>query len=378
MAVKKKSTPKPEVIAPINTGATLIKNFAGYGATPAAAQVDELAPYRQSAVRDDIFGSTPIAPSVPIAPLVPLPKIPADVPPPKKDPVYDALVAAMGIYKVDGLAATLEQIRMDYPDISSEDMLTLLRNDARYNKGYLTRFSGNQRLLAAGKPMLDERTYLQNEIAYDSTFKAYGVDVYFSNAVQYADLIANSKAPTEVANIVSAGFNRVINAEPSTLDTYKRFFSALTTQDIVAGLIGGKETTVSVERKITSAEIGGSAVRQGLNAFQAATDIKNARYSNLIDGTIGTNAILASGATRESTRISYEKIAGDLPRSEFLSSISAGQAEQYGQREAEKADILGLASEKRKLEILKDLERNRFKAEAGAAKNAFTSAKQMY
>lgn len=317
----------------------------------------------------------PLSPNY-VAP--PLPKTPAVTPPPKKDPVYDALVAAMGIYKIQGLAATLERIRMEYPDITSEDMLTLLRSDSRYNKEYLVRFSGNQRLLAAGKPMIDEKTYLQNEIAYDATFKAYGVDAYFSNTNQYADLIANSKAPTEVANIVSSGFQRVINAEPSTLDTYKRFYSALTTQDIVAGLIGGKETTVNIERKITSAEIGGSAVRQGLNAYQAATDIKSTRYSNLMGGTIGTDAILASGATGESTRKSYEKIAGDLPRAEELSSISAGQAEQYGQREAEKADILGLASEKRKLEILKDLERNRFKGQAGSANNAFTSAKQMY
>lgn len=297
---------------------------------------------------------------------------------PKKDPVYDALLASLSIYKIQGLAKTLEQIRIDYPDISSEDMLTLLRKDTRYNKEYLTRFSGNQLLNAAGKPMLDEKTYLKNEIAYDATFKAYGMQNYFSNTAQYADFIANEKSPTEIGNIVSAGFDRVINADTDTLDTYKRFFSSLTTQDIVAGLIGGKETMDTVNRKITSAEIGGAAVRQGLNAFQAATDIKNIRYSNLIDGTIGTDVIQASGATKETTKKAYEKIAGELPRAEFLSSISAKQAEQYGQKEAEKADILGLASEKRKLEILKDLERNRYKASTGAAANAFTSAKQMY
>jgi hypothetical protein len=52
MAVKKTVKPKPKVIAPVNTGATLIQNYAGYGATPITTPVDDLAPYRQSLVQN--------------------------------------------------------------------------------------------------------------------------------------------------------------------------------------------------------------------------------------------------------------------------------------------------------------------------------------
>jgi hypothetical protein len=349
--------------------------YGGGGAATTSGMVSPVSNYGGLGGTNGTIGSAAVAPNQ----FAPIAKLPDPVPSPKADPEYDALVLAMGVYKIQGLAATLEKIRMENPNISSEGMLTLLRNDTRYNKEYLTRFSGNQMLNAAGKPMLDEKTYLQNEVAYDATFKAYSVDNYFSNTNQYAELIANSKSPTEVASIVSAGFSRVINADTATLDTYKRFYKALTTQDIVAGLIGGKETMPLIERKITSAEIGGAAVRQGLDAFQAATDTtkEKSRYSNVTTGTLGTETLMNSGETGAKADADYAKIAGELPRMEFLSSISRGY-DQYGQKQAEGADILGLASEKRKKDELLALERARYAGGSGAATNAFTSAKQMY
>jgi hypothetical protein len=248
---------------------------------------------------------------------------------------------------------------MDYPDISSADMLTLLRNDARYNKEYLTRFSGNQMLSAAGKAMIDEKTYLQNEQAYGAMFKQFGLNLYFSNTNQYAQLIGGEVSVTEATNRVSAVFNRVLNADPATLDVYKRYYSGLGTQDIVAALLDPKETMPAIQRKITSAEIGGAAVRQGLNAYQAATDIQSQRYSNVMGGTIGSDVITASGETGEQATVDYQKIAQELPRTEFLSSISRGY-DQYGQKQAEGAQILGLASEQRKKEDIINLEKSRF------------------
>ena len=295
------------------------------------------------------------------------------VAPPKKDPVYDALVAAMGVYNIKGLASTLEQIRMDYPDITSADMLTLLRNDSRYNGEYLNRFAGNKMLQSQGKPMIDEKTYLQNEQAYGAMFKSYGLDKYFSNTNQYAQLIGGEVSVTEATNRVSAVFDRVLNADPATLDVYKRYYSGLGTQDIVAALLDPKETMPAIQRKITSAEIGGAAVRQGLDAYQAATNIQSRRYSNVMGGTIGSDVMAAAGETGPQATADYGKIAKEQPLFEKLSAISGSNLQQYGQQQAEQDVVLGLASAGRAKQAQIDAENARLHGSSGTAAGAFST-----
>lgn len=282
---------------------------------------------------------------------------------PLDNPVYAALLAAMGVYNISGLADTLLAIRTAYPDITSEDMLSLLRYDKRYNAGYLQRFAGNAKLSAAGKPMLTEKEYLANEMAYEKIFKAYDV-TRFANTSQYAELIGNSLAPDEVNTRVSMAYNRIINADANVLTALKKFGSSLSTGDLVAAMLDPRNQVPELNKKITSAEIGGAALRQGLQAFEAATSIQSSRYSNITEGTIGTERARLSGADAESARVAYEKIAEEVPRGEFLSSISRGLP-QYGQIQSEEANILGLASAKRKKQDLIALEAARFSASAG-------------
>lgn len=288
------------------------------------------------------------------------------------DPVYDALVASVGIYKIQGIADTLAQIRSDYPGISSEDMLTLLRNDTRYNKAYNERFSGNKGLVESGKAPLDEKTYFANEAAYEKMFKAYDLG-QFANTKQYATLIANDTAPTEATTRVSSVYNRVLN-NASTLGVFQRYYKMLSISDIVAGVLDPKEQLPALERKITSAEIGGAAVRQGLDAYQAATDTYESRkmYSNVTTGTIGSDAITASGESGAEATVDYKTIAERLPTMEKLSAITSG-LDQYGQQQAEQDVILGLASAKRKKDALLALEAGRWSGSSGVSQNALSN-----
>jgi hypothetical protein len=282
---------------------------------------------------------------------------------PMDNPVYAALLAAMGVYNISGLADTLLAIRTAYPDITSEDMLSLLRYDKRYNAGYLQRFAGNAKLTAAGKPMLTEKEYLANETAYEKIFKAYDV-TRFANTSQYADLIGNQLDPDEVNTRVSMAYKRIINADVSVLNALKKFASSLSTGDLVAAMLDPRNQVPELNKKITSAEIGGAALRQGLQAFEMATSIQSSRYSNVMEGTIGTEQARLSGADAASANVDYQKIAGELPTMEFLSSISKGLP-QYAQKEAEQARIQGLASAQRKQQDLLALEASRFTGGAG-------------
>jgi hypothetical protein len=302
-----------------------------------------------------------------VPPVIP----PSDTPKTSDDPMYVALLASMSAYNISGLANTLEKIRSDYPDISGADMLTLLRNDSRYNKGYLERFSGNAKLIAAGKAPLSEKDYLSNEAAYAKTFKAYDLG-RFANTSQYSTLIGNELAPDEVASRVSMAYDRVLNADSHVLDALKKFGSSLSTGDLVAAMLDPKNQMPALEKKITSAEIGGAALKQGLQAFEAATSVQSDRYSNVMGGTIGTEAAMQSGETGAQANVDYQKIARELPTTEFLSSISKGLP-QYGQVEAEKARIQGLASEERKRQDLYALEEARWSGNAGTAAGTFSS-----
>ena len=89
-------------------------------------------------------------------------------------------------------------------------------------------------------------------------------------------------------------------------------------------------------------------------------------------GTIGTEAAMQSGETGAQANVDYQAIARELPTTEFLSSISGGLP-QYGQVEAEKARIQGLASEERKKQDLYALEQARWSGSAGAAQGAFST-----
>lgn len=282
------------------------------------------------------------------------------------DPIYAAILASLGAYKISGLAGTLATIRADYPDITSEDMLALLRNDPRYNKGYLERFAGNAKLAAAGKPILEEKDYLANEAAYARIFKAYDVE-RFANTEQYATLIGNELAPDEVGARVSMAYKRILDADSNVLLALRKFGSSLSTGDLVAAMLDPKNQLPAIEKKITSAEIGGAALKQGLQAFEAATSVQSKMYTNVMGGTIGTEAAMQSGATAATANVDYRAIAAELPRMEFLSSISQGLP-QYGQVEAEKARIQGLASEERKKESLIALEQARYRGSSGVGR----------
>lgn len=295
-----------------------------------------------------------------------IPATPGKTELPTDNPVYAAVLAGLSSYNISGLANTLAQIRMDYPDISSEDMLTLLRNDSRYNKEYLKRFAGNAKLAAAGKPVLSEKDYLANEAAYAKIFKAYDVE-RFANPEQYATLIGNELAPDEVGARVSMAYKRILNADSNVLLALRKFGSSLSTGDLVAAMLDPRNQLPALEKKITSAEIGGAALKQGLQAFEAATSVQSSAYSNVMGGTIGTEAAMQSGANAETANVDYRAIAAELPRMEFLSSISQGLP-QYGQVEAEKARIQGLASEERKKQSLLALEEARYSGSSGVGR----------
>lgn len=288
------------------------------------------------------------------------------------NPEYAALVSSLEAYGLKNIASVLEKIRVENPSISGEGMLTLLRNDARYNKEYLTRFAGNEKLKAAGKPMLDEKTYLASEAAYEKVFTQYQLP-QFVNRNKYADFIGGSIAPTEVASRVSLAYDRLLKANPGSLDAFRRFFPQLTAGDLVGAMLDPAEQLPALQRKVVAAEIGGAAIEQGLNASLAAESIQSKKYSNLQTGTVGAEALQQAGIEKDVAQAGYQKIAMELPTMEKLSSIYGSTLEAYTQKEAEQEQLLGLASAARKKQQIITREAAQFQGGPGTTKGSFST-----
>jgi hypothetical protein len=285
---------------------------------------------------------------------------------------YAGLVALLSSYGIDGIANMVDKVIIDYPESDGEEILNLLRYDERYNKPYLARFAGNAERLKKKLPLLSEDTYLKQELGYSKMFKSYGL-TNLDNREQYTKLIAADIDIDEATTRVSIAYDRVLKADPSTKNAFLRFFPMLSNQDLVSAMLNPEEQLPALERKVQSAEIGGAALRQSLSAELADTTTKSAMYSNVQAGTIGAGTLETAGVSPATAVAKYQTIASELPTMEKLSSIYGSTMEQYGQREAEQADLLGLASAKRKKERLVAREEAEFQGTAGTMKGSFGS-----
>ena len=296
-------------------------------------------------------------------------------PTPKPSEKYAGLVALLTSYGIEKIAAMVDKVIADFPEADGDEVLNLLRYDARYNAPYLQRFSGNATRLKNKMPLLDEATYLQQEMGYSKMFKSYGLN-NLNNSNQYSKLIGADVSVDEATERVSLAYDRVLKADKTTLDSFRKFFPMLGNQDLVAAMLDPEEQLPALERKVQSAEIGGAALRQGLTSELANMTTKSAMYSNVQAGTVGAGTLETAGVAPATAVTKYQTIAAELPTMEKLSSIYGSTMEQYGQREAEQAELLGLASAKRKKESLTARERAQFEGSSGTAKGSLGRTNQ--
>lgn len=286
---------------------------------------------------------------------------------------YDTISKILESYRITDLASVLEQIRDEYPEASSEDILTLLQFDDRYNAKFNERFAANQKRLKEGKSVLSPAEYLKLEQGYSKVFTAYNLPAFKTQAY-YDSFIVSDLDIEEVTDRVQLGYDRVLN-DKATQDAFNKFFSALGFNDIVTGMLDPVNQLPALERKVKAAEIGGAALRQGLMVSQfAATEMQqNVPYSNVVRGTVGADVLGQKGVTKAEAEKGYQEIAQMLPTAEKLSSIYASQADQYGLLQAEQEKLQGLASAARKRQQLTDLETAQFKRQSGLGKGALSS-----
>lgn len=259
-----------------------------------------------------------------------------------------ALANILKSYGLEGVAGTIAQIRKDNPEISSDDLLTLLKTDPRYNTAYLTRFAGNAELMKKGLPLMSDSAYLKAEKEYENIFKAYGTTA-LANRDMYAKLIGNSMDAVDVTSRLQIGYDR-LKADPYAEKAFRQFYPSLSNGDIVAAMLNPEEMLPVLQRKATAAEIGGSALAQGLATSQASAE-----------------SLAAFGIDKTGAQTGYRYIAQALPRGEFLAQISPEENIQYTQGLAEDITFRKNVAAQKKQETIVGKEIGRFGGQSGLA-----------
>lgn len=296
---------------------------------------------------------------------------------PKLDPAksitYSMMEELLKKYNIQGLASVLDQIRSEYPEASTDDVLFLLQFDSRYNAKFNERFKANAQRSAAGLTVLKPDTYLAMEQGYKKVFNQYGL-IDFDNQDYYDSLISADLAVTEVTDRVNMAFDRVLN-DTAVSDAFTKFYPSVTKAKIVTAILDPKKQAPAIERQVKAAEIGGAALRQNLMASEfAATETQaNVPFTNVTRGTVGADVLGQQGVTKAQAEAQYKSIAEMLPTAEKLSSIYGGTAEQYGLLQAEQEKLQGLASAARKRQQLTSLEIAQFGKQSGLGKGALRS-----
>jgi len=278
------------------------------------------------------------------------------------DPEFKLLAQKFASYGMADFVDIYIQVKMDYPTVKDNLIIKdLFKTDKKYNvdaqgnaKGYAKRFAGNAALIKAGKIPLDDSDYIRAESEYEKIFKGYGLDT-MANQKSYANLIGNDVSADEATNRIQLGYDKLKN-NPQVLDAFRKFYPTLGDGDIVAGMLNSTEQLPALERKVTAAQIGGAALRQGLETNQATAE-----------------QLRGLGVDQSSAEAGYAKIAEALPTAQKLSNIYNEDKIAYTQGTAEEETFQNLASAKRKRMQLTQKEINTFSADSGRGKGAFSS-----
>lgn len=266
---------------------------------------------------------------------------------------YDLLFEQFSRYGMSSLVEPLKQFIQD--GISSSEFTLRLRDTDAYKK----RFAANASRIAKGLSALNEAEYIGLEDQYQNIMRQYGLPAsYYTRGdlgrqEGFEKFLANDVSAAELEDRVLTAQSRVLNANPEVLASLKQFYPGIGEGDILAYALDPEKALTDIKRKVTAAEIGGSAMQAGL-------------------GITGTRAeeLGAAGITKQQAQQGFQTVAEVAPRGGQLAAIYGESP--YTQQTAEQ-EIFGLAGSTeaaKQRKKLVGLERAAFSGQTGAAQGA--------
>lgn len=266
---------------------------------------------------------------------------------------YDLLFQQFNQYGMGALVEPLKQFIQQ--GLSSSEFTLRLRDTDAYKK----RFAANAARIAKGLSALNEAEYIGLEDQYQNIMREYGLPAsYYARGEMgrqegFEKFLSNDVSAAELEDRVLTAQSRVLNANPEVLASLKQFYPGISNGDILAYALDPEKAVTDIKRKVTAAEIGGSAMQAGLG-------ITGARAEELG----------AAGITKAQAQQGFQTVAEVAPRGGQLASIYGESP--YTQQTAEQ-EIFGLAGSteaRQQRKKLKSLEEASFSGRSGAAQGA--------
>ena len=269
---------------------------------------------------------------------------------------FDVLAQRYAEY---GLGSLVDVIRKLVLEGASESTITFALQETEV---YKERFKANKVRIEKGLAVLSPRDYLGTEDSYRQVLRAYGLKM-FDTDEYVSKFIANDMSPTELNNRVQMASQRIMNADPGVSTTLRNYYN-LNNTDLIAYALDPSGQTSEIEKRITAAEIGNAASRQGLNA----PGVGYAEY------------LASTGITQEKAKEGYAALADILPNANKLSDIYGNVMDGYNQQTGEEEVFQQLASAKRKREKLVSAEKAQFSGSGklGVTKTSLGSSAGQY
>ena len=178
----------------------------------------------------------------------------------------------------------------------------------------------------------------------ESTDAATGV----KRQAGFDKLIAGDVSAAELENRVATAQQRVLNSNPEVLKALKQFYPDISNADILAYTLDPKNGLDAINRKVTTAEIGGAALAQGLQANGGTAE-----------------SLAGQGITKAQAQAGYANVAEMTPRGSQLADIYGQGPYNQQTAEAEVFNTAGSAEATAKRKKLTALEQASFSGSSG-------------
>lgn len=268
---------------------------------------------------------------------------------------YDLLYSQFAQYGLESLVEPLKGLIVS--GASPAEFTIRLRESEPYKK----RFAANAQRITKGLRALDEADYLALEDQYQNVMRQYGLpESYYTKdatgkQVGFEQLIANDVSNVELGDRLMVGQDRVLKSNPEVLSALKAFYPDINNGDILAYVLDPKNAIKEIQRKVTTAEIGGAAARSGLT-----TNVSDAEY------------LQRYGVTKETADQGYTTIAGGLQRGSQLASIYGEDPYTQATAETEVFNIPGATEARKQRQKITGLEKATFGAKTGLSSGALS------
>ncbi len=236
---------------------------------------------------------------------------------------YDLLYQQFQDYGLGALVAPLKSLIEE--NVSPSEFTLRLRETDAYKK----RFGANAQRIQKGLRALSEAEYIGLEDQYQDVMRRYGLpESYYTKGDMgrqegFEKFIGGDVSPAELEDRVQTAQRRVLNAPKEIKDALTQFYGAeVGNGDILAYVLDPGKAIENIKRKVTAAEIGGGAMRAGLNVSRTRAE-----------------ELEMAGVTKEAAQQGFGTIASGLERGRQLSEIY--QQPDYTQAVAE-AEVFAL------------------------------------